>query len=59
MAKALDVNENTARNQEHQTKNLGDKSKQRRLKGKSVQVNQNRLNEGDPIDSSAPQKECK
>ena len=59
MAKALEANDNTAQNQEHQAKELGDKSKRQGLQGKSIQVNQNSLHEGDPIDSSTTHEESK
>jgi len=50
-----EVNENAAQNQKRQPGlQPGDKPKQQRLQGKSVQVNQNSLHEGDPIESATP-----
>jgi hypothetical protein len=55
MANALEVNEHAAQNQKRQPEQQPrDKSKQERLQGKSVQVNQNSLHEGDPIESTTP-----
>lgn len=55
MANALEVNENSAQNQKRQPEQQPrDKPKQQTLQGKSVQVNQNSMHEGDPIESTTP-----
>jgi hypothetical protein len=54
MAKALEVNDNTAQNQERQPQQQsGDKPGPEILEGKSFQVNENRVEEGEPIHSWA------
>lgn len=54
MAKALEVNDNTAQNQERQAHQSADKPRPENLEGKSFQVNENSVEEGEPVHSSAP-----
>jgi hypothetical protein len=55
MAKALEVNDNTAQNQERQPQQQsGDKPAPEILEGTSFQVNENSVEKGEPIHSSAP-----
>ncbi len=50
MAKALEVNDTGAQNGERRP----DRSAGERLEGKSFQVNENSVEEGEPVHSSAP-----
>lgn len=55
MTKALESNDNTAQNQERQPQQQsGDKRNQQKLQGKAFQVNENSVEEGEPVHSSAP-----
>jgi hypothetical protein len=54
MAKALEVNDNTAQNQESQPKQSGDKPNNQKLQGKSLQVNENSVEDQEPARSPAP-----
>lgn len=55
MAKALEVNDNTAQNQERQPQQQsGDKRKQQKLQGKAFQVNENSVEDQEPARSPAP-----
>jgi hypothetical protein len=57
MAKALEVNDNTAQNQERQLKQRsGDKPNQQKLQGKALQVNENSVKDQEPAGSPAPQR---
>ena len=53
MAKALEANDNTARNQARQP---ADESRPEKLDGKSFQVNENSVEEGDSVHSDAPRQ---
>jgi hypothetical protein len=53
MAKVLEVNDNTAQNHQPQQQS-GDKPAPEILEGTSFQVNENSVEEGEPIHSSAP-----
>jgi hypothetical protein len=55
MAKALEVNDDTAQNQEREPQQQsGDKPGPEILEGTSFEVNENSVEEGEPIHSSAP-----
>jgi hypothetical protein len=55
MAKELEVNDNTAQNQERQPKQQsGDKHNQQKLQGKAFQVNENSVENEDPAQPKAP-----
>ena len=55
MAKALEVNDNTAQNQERQPQQQsGDKRNQQKLQGKALQVNENSVEDQEPARSPAP-----
>jgi hypothetical protein len=55
MAKALEVNDNTAQNQKRQPQRLsGDKRNQQKLQGKALQVNENSVEDQEPVRSPAP-----
>jgi len=55
MAKALEVNDNTAQNQELQPQQQsGDKRNQQKLQGKAFQVNENSVEDQEPARSPAP-----
>lgn len=55
MAKALEVNDNTAQNQERQPQQQsGDKRNQQKLQGKAFQVNENSVEDQEPARSPAP-----
>ncbi len=55
MAKALEVNDNTAQNQERQPQQQsGDKRNQQKLQGKALQVNENSVEEPARSQSPAP-----
>jgi hypothetical protein len=55
MAKALDVNDNKAQNQERQQRRQsGDEGNTPKLQGKAFQINENSVEEGDPVGSPAP-----
>jgi hypothetical protein len=57
MTKALEVNDNTAQNQEHQPQQQpGDKPNQQKLQGKALQVNENSVEDQEPNRSPAPQR---
>jgi hypothetical protein len=57
MAKALEVNDKTAQNQERQPQQQsGDKPNQQKLQGKSFQVNVNSVEEGEPVSPAATSK---
>jgi hypothetical protein len=53
MAKALGTNDNTAQNQERQPHQSADEPRSETLEGKSFQVNENSVEEGGPVHSSA------
>jgi len=53
MAKALETNDNTAQNQERQPQQSADELRPE-LEGKSFQVNENSVEEGEPVHSSVP-----
>jgi hypothetical protein len=55
MAKALEINDNTAQNQERQPRQQsGDKRDQQKLQGKALQVNDNSVEDQEPARSPAP-----
>jgi hypothetical protein len=54
MAKALETNDNTAQNQERQLHQSADEPRPEKLEGESFQVNENSVEEGEPVHSSAP-----
>jgi hypothetical protein len=54
MAKALETNDNTAQNQERQPHQSADQPRPEKLEGKSFQVNESSVEEGEPVHSSAP-----
>jgi hypothetical protein len=54
MAKALEVNDDTAQNQERQPQQSAEQPRPEELEGKSFQVNENSVEEGEPVHSSAP-----
>jgi hypothetical protein len=55
MAKALDVNDNTAQTQKRQPQQQsGDKRNQQKLEGKALQVNENSVEDPEPARSPAP-----
>lgn len=57
MAKALEVNDKTAQNQERQPQQQsGDKPNQQKLTGKSFQVNENSVEEGEPVSPATTPK---
>ncbi len=57
MAKALEVNDNTAQVRERRSRQQsGDKPNQQKLQGKSFQVNQNSVEDQEPARSPAPQR---
>jgi hypothetical protein len=57
MAKALEVNDKTAQNQERQPQQQsGDKPNQQKLQGKSFQVNKNSVEEGEPVSPATTPK---
>lgn len=54
MAKALEVNDNTAKNQERQPQQQsGDKPNQQKLEGKALQVNENSVEDEEAARSPA------
>jgi hypothetical protein len=57
MAKALEVNDKTAQNQERRPQQpSGDKPNQQKLQGKSFQVNENSVEEGEPVSPATKPK---
>ena len=48
MTKALDVNDDTAQEDERQRRQHGDKPKQQKLRGKALQVNENSVEDKEP-----------
>jgi hypothetical protein len=56
MAKALETNDNTAQNQERQPHQSADEPRPEKLEGESFQVNENSVEEGEPVHSSAPHR---
>jgi hypothetical protein len=55
MAKALEVNDDTAQNQERQPQQQsGDKRNEQKLQGKALQVNENSVEDQEPARSPAP-----
>jgi hypothetical protein len=54
MAKTHDTNDNAAQNQERQPHQSADEPRPEKLEGKSFQVNEISLEEGEPVHSSAP-----
>ena len=54
MAKALETNDSTAQNQESHPNQPADEPRPEKLEGKSLQVNENSLKEGEPVHSPAP-----
>jgi hypothetical protein len=54
MAKALETNDNTAQNQERRPLQSADEPRPEELEGKSFQVNENSVEQGEPVDPSAP-----
>lgn len=58
MTKALDVNDDTAQEDERQRQQRsGDKRKQQKLQGKALQVNENSVEDGEPAGPPAsPQR---
>ena len=57
MAKALEVNDNTAQNQERQPQQQpDDKRNQQKLQGKALQVNENSVEDEEPARSPARQR---
>jgi hypothetical protein len=54
MAKARETNDDTAQNQERQPQRSADEPRPEKLEGKSFQVNENSVEEGEPVHSSAP-----
>jgi hypothetical protein len=57
MAKALEMNDNTAQNQERQPQQQsGDKRNQQKLQGNALHVNENSVEDQEPARSPAPPK---
>jgi hypothetical protein len=54
MAKDLDVNDNTAQDQDRQPQQSGDKRNQQKLQGKAFQVNENSVGDQKAARSPAP-----
>jgi hypothetical protein len=54
MAKALEVNDTTAQNHGRQPHQSADEPRPEKLEGKSFQVNENSVEEGEPVHSLAP-----
>jgi hypothetical protein len=54
MAKALEVNDNTAQNEKRKPQQQsGDKHNQQKLQGKALQVNENSVEDQEPVGSPA------
>jgi hypothetical protein len=54
MAKALEVNDNTAQNQERKPQQPSDKLNPQKLEGKALQVNENSVEDEEPVPTPAP-----
>ena len=54
MAKALEVNDNTAQNQERKPQQPSDKPNPQKLEGKALQVNENSVEDDEPVPTPTP-----
>jgi hypothetical protein len=57
MAKALEVNDNTAQNQERQPQQQSGDKRNQKLQGNAFEVNENSVEDQVPARSRAPQQE--
>lgn len=56
MAKSLEVTDKTAQNERQPQQQSGDKPNQQKLRGKSFQVNENSVEEGEPVSPATTPK---